>query len=38
MEIVIALAIVAVAATIVATVRVSVTDGYRRVPTHRNAH
>jgi len=37
MEIVIAVAVVAVAATLVATVRVTVTDGYRRVP-RRPAH
>jgi hypothetical protein len=34
MEIGIALGLVAVAATIVATVRVTVTDGYRQVPRH----
>jgi hypothetical protein len=38
MEIAIAVAVVAVAATIVANVRVAMTDGYRQVPTHRNAH
>jgi len=37
MEIGIALGLLAIAAIIVATVRVSVTDGYRKVPT-RNAH
>lgn len=37
MEIAIALAVLAVAATIVATVRVTVTDGYRQVP-RRTAH
>jgi hypothetical protein len=37
MEIAIALGIAAVASAIVATVRVSMRDGYRQVPTCRNA-
>jgi len=40
MEIAIAVGVVAVAAAIVANVRLTMSDGYRRVPTHptRPAH
>lgn len=38
MEIALGIAVVAVAAAIVANVRITMTDGYRQVPTHRNAH
>jgi hypothetical protein len=38
MEIIIAIAVVAVAAAIVANVHIAMSDGYRQVPTHRNAH
>jgi hypothetical protein len=34
MEIAIAVGVVAVAAAIVANVRIAMSDGYRRVPTH----
>jgi hypothetical protein len=36
MEIAIAVAVVAVASVIVATVRISMSDGYRQVPTCRS--
>ena len=38
MEIVIGIAVAAVAAAIVANVRIAMSDGYRQVPNCRNAH
>jgi hypothetical protein len=38
MEIAIAISVAAVAAAIVANVHIAMSDGYRQVPTNRNAH